>query len=334
MRSLQELTGTIAERAGGKLNLTERGCATEMRRTLNRAERSESPFRAALVCGLAGMAMVCAAFAHHRSGAGIAQSQVSAPHVDVQLLSEQKSIQLGHTLWVGLQFQLPSGWHIYWQNPGDSGEPPKVKWTLPAGLHAGGLQWPAPHWLESPSLVDYGYPDGVLLLATIRVDANAAPSSAVPLQADVRYLVCREICVPEKANVTMSLPAQSGAAAWNADAHTLFEKTRAQLPKPPPAAWRIRAQSQGDYFVLSIAMGKSAGQGVFFPLDPGQIENAAPQEVSATPSGIEIRLRKSDQLLKPVARLRGVVEFGAGRAYAVDAPVAEASASGSGHEGH
>jgi DsbC/DsbD-like thiol-disulfide interchange protein len=283
---------------------------------------------AAILFGVAVLATMSAASAPDRS---IAQDQVSPPHVDVQLLTEQKAIQPGHTLWVGLQFQLPQGWHVYWQNPGDSGEPPMVKWNLPAGLHAGDLQWPEPHRLESPSLVDYGYPDGVLLLAPIRVDATVSPSSSVLLQADVRYLVCREICVPGKANVTANLPAQKGAAALNADAHALFETTRAQFPKPAPAAWRIRAQSQGNFLILSIATGKSERQGVFFPLDPGQIENAASQKASATPSGIEFHLQKSDELLKPLARLRGVVEFGAGRAYQVDAPV---TGSGAPHTSH
>ncbi len=273
--------------------------------------------------------MTCAAFAHGRGGANRAQSQISAPHVEIQLLAEQKAIRPGRTLWVGLEFRLPSGWHVYWQNPGDSGEPPRVKWSLPAGLHAGDLQWPAPQRLESPSIVDYGYPDGVLLLAPVRADSTMSTASAVPLRADVRYLVCREICVPGKANVELRLPVQSGAAAWNADAHALFEKTREQLPKPAPATWRIRAQSQGNYFVLSIATGKAEGQGLFFPLDPGEIENAAPQKASATANGIEIRIKKSDQLLKPIARLRGVVEFGGGRAYEVDALVTPSGVRGS-----
>jgi DsbC/DsbD-like thiol-disulfide interchange protein len=36
------------------------------------------------------------------------------------------------------------GWHIYWQNPGDSGEPPRIKWQLPSGVTATALEWPTP----------------------------------------------------------------------------------------------------------------------------------------------------------------------------------------------
>jgi thiol:disulfide interchange protein DsbD len=287
-------------------------------------------FRAAILCGI--VVVTCVAVASGADDRTTAQSQISAPHVDVQLLAEQKAIQGGHTLWVGLQFQLPSGWHVYWQNPGDSGEPPTVKWNLPTGLHAGDLQWPAPHRLESPSLVDYGYPDGVLLLAPIRVDSTVSSANEVTLQADVRYLVCREICVPGKANLALNLPVQSDSATLDSNAHALFEKTRAQLPKPTPAAWRIRAQSMGNAFVLSIATGKSEREGVFFPSDPGEIDNAAPQKASPMPAGIAIRLQKSDQLLKPIVRLRGVVEFGGGRAYEINAPVAESGTQGPSHQ--
>jgi len=288
-------------------------------------------FRAAILCGAVWAAAVVGRGAGDRRGS---QNQVSAPLVNVQLLAEQKAIQPSHALWVGLQFELPAGWHVYWRNPGDSGEPPTVKWKLPAGFHAGDLQWPAPHRLESPSLVDYGYPDGVVLLVQIRVDTAVKPGSTIPLQADVRYLVCREICVPGRASVAANLSVQSGPPAMNPDAHALFEKTRAEWPKPAPAFWRIRAQSQANTFVLSIATGKSEREGVFFPLDPGEIDNAAPQKVSATPAGIEIRLQKSDSLLKPIARLRGVVELADGRSYTLAAPVAESGTTGSSHASH
>jgi len=302
-----------------------------MRETLN-WKGSNGRLCRAILCGVGAIACVTCAPRTGKGASSGPQSQTPAPpHVDVQLLSERTAIWTGHTLWVGIQFQLPSGWHVYWQNPGDSGEPPKVNWNLPTGLHAGDLQWPAPERLESPSIVDYGYPNGVLLLAPIRVDSAVPAASAVPLRAEVRYLVCREICVPGKANVSLDLPARSSAAGWNAAAHALFEKTRAQLPEAAPAAWRVRAQSQGNYFVVSITTGKSEQQGVFFPLDPGQIENAAPQSARPIPRGIEFRLRKSDLLLKPISRLRGVVVLGGRQAYEVSAAVAENGAAGSGH---
>src|SRR5579872_2186558 len=83
-------------------------------------------------------------------------AQGHSPHSRLTLISEHNSIQPGQIFWAGLHFQLENQWHIYWVNPGDSGEPPRVTWNLPAGFHVGALTWPAPHRLRSSSLVDYG----------------------------------------------------------------------------------------------------------------------------------------------------------------------------------
>ncbi len=91
----------------------------------------------------------------------------SVSHAKVSLVAENASPPLGKPLWVGLLFQLDPGWHIYWQNPGDSGEPPKVQWLLPRGFRASFFDWPAPIRLGSGSVIDYGYEGQVLLMAPI-----------------------------------------------------------------------------------------------------------------------------------------------------------------------
>ena len=74
-----------------------------------------------------------------------------------------------------------------------------------------------------------------------------------------------------------------------------------------------------------IRSGKSISTAAFFPRDEDQIENAAPQQVHSEPAGVRIELKKSEQLLKPIARLRGVAVLD-GKAYEIDAPVVNAAA--------
>ena len=57
------------------------------------------------------------------------------PKVRVELLSEVASIVPGETFWLALRQAIAPGWHTYWMNPGDSGEPPRIEWSLPNGLH-------------------------------------------------------------------------------------------------------------------------------------------------------------------------------------------------------
>ena len=87
---------------------------------------------------------------------------VRAQHLTVELLPLHDSIQPGGNDLVGLHFTLDKGWHVYWINAGDSGEPPTVKWTLPPGITAGAMQFPAPRRLPLGPLMDFGYEDEVL----------------------------------------------------------------------------------------------------------------------------------------------------------------------------
>lgn len=244
-------------------------------------------------------------------------------HARVELIAEENSVQADRALWVGLWFQMDEGWHVYWKNAGDSGEPPKVQWTLPAGFQAGAIQWPQPVRLGHGTVVDYGYENQVLLMAPIKVPSDAKSSGASTIVADVRYLVCREICIPGKKRLTLSIPVGDGAAAQFGDWQKLFRRTRAQLPRPAPAAWKISAISEKDQFVLSIA-GAGAGKNAsFFPLEPGVIENSAPQKWDATSNGFRMTLKKSGQLDKPISTLKGVIALDNGRAFEISAFVAQ-----------
>ena len=52
-----------------------------------------------------------------------------------------RGVIAGQTFWLGLQLQHEPHWHTYWLNPGDSGLPTQLSWTLPQGLSAGDVLW-------------------------------------------------------------------------------------------------------------------------------------------------------------------------------------------------
>src|SRR5215475_1068175 len=90
-------------------------------------------------------------------GAGVAAAApIQAKHAQVELLSRETAASPGKELLLGVHFVLEKGWHIYWVNPGDSGQPPVFKWQLPDGFVAGEIQWPRPERMQSsPQLADY-----------------------------------------------------------------------------------------------------------------------------------------------------------------------------------
>src|SRR5437868_12423648 len=99
----------------------------------------------------------------------------TASHAKVGLIAENNSLQPGQTAWVGVLFDLEKGWHIYWVNPGDSGEPPKIQWQLPPGFQAKEIRWPTPVHLGAGKVIDYGYEGRVLLPVPIQVPSTYQP---------------------------------------------------------------------------------------------------------------------------------------------------------------
>jgi len=63
----------------------------------------------------------------------------------VELWTDASTARPGSTMTAAIRIQVADGWHIYWRNPGDEvGLKTRVEWTLPPGITAGPIQWPAP----------------------------------------------------------------------------------------------------------------------------------------------------------------------------------------------
>jgi len=241
-------------------------------------------------------------------------------HVKVRLVSEQDAIVPNQQFWVGIQFDLQEGWHTYWVNPGDSGQPPRIDWELPGGFQAGPIQWPYPSRLPTPPFADYGYEGQVLLVVPVQPPSGLKEGAVEKMAAHLHYLVCHDVCIPGQKQLDMELPVKNRAVA--SSDFQAFKATRQHLPKPTPEGWKISATSVGDEFLLRLKIGKLAKDPQFFPLEPEQIENAAPQTTAPMPGGVQLHLKKSTHLLKPISRIKGVVVV-SGTAYVVDVRVSQ-----------
>ena len=282
-----------------------------MRRTTNTRVYPCPHFSSTL--GLLVALLLCAAGAQ---GAGSA-----IPHGTLELIAENQWIAIGHPFNLGLHFQLEKGWHIYWVNPGDSGEPPRVTWQLPPGLSPGAIEWPAPRRLGTSSIVDFGYEDAVTLIVPVRAETNLAAQSLVQLGAEVKMLVCREMCIAGRTQLSLTLPIKSRPPAPDMQTRDLFAAARKDLPRPVPHNYKFSVDDAKDSFVITANIGSQITQAIFFPLAEVQIDNSAQQTLEPLAIGFRLTVRKSDRLLKPIERLKGVLVLAGNHAYLIDAPV-------------
>jgi thiol:disulfide interchange protein/DsbC/DsbD-like thiol-disulfide interchange protein len=243
---------------------------------------------------------------------------VRAQHLTVELLGLHDSIQPGGNDLVGLHFTLDKGWHIYWINAGDSGEPPSIKWKLPAGITAGAIQFPAPRRLPLGPLMDFGYEDEVLFPITLSADSTLKVPSTAPLAAHVNWLVCREVCIPGKADLVLPLQVAAQQGPTNSARQALFDRFHSLLPQPLPSSAKAVFGTTPGGFALALT-GHPTTTAQFFPLDQSQIENAAPQPVQSVNGGVQISLKRDVNFRDQLAQLNGVVLLGDGTAYEIHA---------------
>ena len=248
----------------------------------------------------------------------------SIQHGTLDLVAETAWISPGKSFAIGLHFKMDPGWHIYWKNPGDSGEPPRVTWQLPQGITAGEIEWPAPQRMMTSTIMNFVYDGEVLLIVPMRAaETFTAMNSPVHLDASVRVLICSpQMCVPSKAQLSLSLRVKNQPQAADPNATALFSASRARLPKLVPAGWQFSWTDRKDSLVLRARTSGTVPTGsspaYFFPMEDSPVDYSAKQDYAPTAAGFQITLRKSNQTNAPLTRLRGVLVLADGQAYLLD----------------
>jgi len=232
------------------------------------------------------------------AGAVAAPSALAAPPlagdlVKPTLYAESASVAPGGTLMTDLHLAIAPGWHVYWKNPGDSGLPTEITWTLPPGFSAGAIQWPVPERFSAGPIANYGYAGGADLLVPLTAPAGLAADAKPHLAATVKYLVCAEICIPGEAQVSLNLAAGTGAP--DPAQTSRFANARRQLPVAAPFATRFAAGT-GDLrlIVPAVAVGNiSSPSGEFFPDRDNAIDHSADETVERGDGGLQLVLKKA-----------------------------------------
>jgi thiol:disulfide interchange protein/DsbC/DsbD-like thiol-disulfide interchange protein len=236
-------------------------------------------------------------------------SVAATDNVKARLVSEVSSIAPGQAFWVALELDIRDGWHTYWRNPGDSGEATKLKWQLPPGFKAGDIVWTTPHRFEIAPLVNYGYGKHAVHLVEITAPKDLKTGAQVLLSAKASWLVCSDVCIPEGADLQLTLPTSAAAGGLDPAAAALFAAARSELPSAEPAP--TSARIAGDQLIITLGPAWGATLSAikslqFYPYDEGGIEYAAPQTLSRGKDAIELSMKIGFEPPKAGA-IRGVL---------------------------
>ena len=199
---------------------------------------------------------------------------------------------------LGLDFELQPGWHIYWKNSGDAGYAPRIDFPASSAVRDARLLFPAPRRFDLPAgMVSFGYERAVLypIAATI-VPAAGAPLEPLKLTARVDYLVCREECIPHRADLALALPVKTAAgdpeSARLAAALSALPLPAGGTPEAPRVSLRVTPDVDGAWNLELLAAGgswRAAAPDIFFESHP--LFALGRPQLQASKQGLRFRIR-------------------------------------------
>lgn len=217
----------------------------------------------------------------------------------VRVTAEAQPLQGAQPFWVALRYQVEPGWHIYWENPGQSGLKTDAAITAPPGWTVGPLVYPTPERFDLPGgIVNYGYEGEVALLFQVTPPRGVKGRDAPQLGIETDWLVCREACLRGAATLALRV----GIKRPGAPLSEALARLPVDLSSLPGATqgWQDRATWR------ATLPGVTAAQ-LFPSVD---LESAlAGLETSPDPRGLTISLSLDPAAIHPDADLRAVIRL-------------------------
>lgn len=239
-------------------------------------------------------------------------------HARPRLVFEARRVQPGQTVLLGIHFEIDDEWHIYWPGDNDSGSPTTVSLDLPKGVTAGPILWPAPSkHVGEGDIVDYIYERAVTLLIPLTIDPAYADDT-LAVGAEVKWLECKEACIPGRRVMGVAIEVEPAAATGTAPAASpgsvpappaadalgpdaaLFRVARARVPVPATPG-SVSTTWSGEELSIGV---EGAASLAFYPLEGcARLENPAGDGAA---QGATLLLRFEPT--PPAAPIKGVLE--------------------------
>ena len=104
-----------------------------------------------------------------------------------------------------VEITLAEGWKTYWRFPGDAGGvPPAFNWEKSENLASVTVLYPAPKRMTDKAGDTLGYKDAAVFPVVLQAKDPAKP---VALRLTLDYGICKDVCIPVEAELSVDIPA-------------------------------------------------------------------------------------------------------------------------------
>ena len=236
---------------------------------------------------------------------GINAVTVDTGHANVSLVKFENVQDGKNKTLLGIRMDMQENWHTYWKNPGDSGGPIKVKWSHDDNVSISDLYWPTPSLIPYEPLMTYGYKNFVIFPFEI-INSNNKNSF---IEASIDFLICDDICVPEKALIKTNLQ----------DIETdnlLYD----WFLKVPAQTLPVKASLDEDYINIRFSSPFNVTSAIFFVDNQDIVNHASDQTLTKEENNYLLRVKKIEDI-EDFDNLSGVIEINNDESYIINADI-------------
>lgn len=154
--------------------------------------------------------------------------------------------------YAGIEIAMASGFKTYWRNPGEAGGiPPEFDFSGSDNLQSATVLYPVPHRTKDKAGENIAYKDQVILPVAIVPQDKTKP---VTLKVKAVYGVCKDICIPAEAELSVTVPAEPEDAPQLAQALATVPVMSPDPKKDPiVAGWRLDTAGGKAKLVLDVS---------------------------------------------------------------------------------
>ncbi len=217
------------------------------------------------------------------------------PPVTVDLVPQKSGIFPEEKMYLALRLKPQRGWHLYWRNSGDAGEPVDFRLSLPEGFEQTEVLWPYPERFSDEGMAEYGYGKDAVLLIGIKAPDYLPSGKKLEIKSDVIWMACKNECVPGASEAKAYLTSGMKDDYEN----PLIRDALAFMPQKeetPVPFWE-----KGDVLILGLPASLEAlEKAYFFPYSAKVVDHAAEQYIKMTQGKAYLFLKGRSERDKPL----------------------------------
>jgi len=235
-------------------------------------------------------------------------------HVNISLIANVETVAPGTSFDLILRQDIDDHWHTYWKNPGESGFPIQGTWDMPEGVRISDFLWPVPMALNVEGIMNFVHEGTTDLVVDVQVpDDFTGDTLTLSIQAD--WLVCKEVCIPESGNASISIPVGDTTVWTNTD---IFETAYKALPTPHDTALKATIMTDNKDKTLTVTLQENTfiknldvnTPVILFSYDWGLVKAGSHAEIKKDGDLIHFTFPRTDRALTEIETFNGILAQG------------------------